>query len=358
MKKILISTGGSGGHVIPAITLLEHFEGKFDVYLTTDKRGSRFIKSNLFKFEIINVPNIYSNIFMLPINVLFFAYSIIKSLIYLKKNNIDILFSTGGYMSLPLCIASKILNINIFLFEPNMVIGRANKLILKFCKKIVLYQNNIIGLSDKYKEKVFLTLPLLRKEIYTLNKNLNTKISKPLKIIVLGGSQGAKFFDETIKDLITNLSKFHGIHVSQQIYDENKINELKKTYDELKVENYLFRYNDNLFKKLNSFDLAITRSGATAISELSYFNIPFIAIPFPHAMDDHQFYNAKYYYDQNCCWTFNQNEFDLQKVVVFIKNLIDNPIDYFEKKKNLNNISYQNSWNNINQKLIKLLDEN
>ena len=78
-KKILISTGGSGGHVIPAITLLEHFEGKFDVYLTTDKRGSRFIKSNLFKFEIINVPNIYSNIFMLPINVLFFAYSIIKS---------------------------------------------------------------------------------------------------------------------------------------------------------------------------------------------------------------------------------------------------------------------------------------
>ena len=358
MKKILISTGGSGGHVIPALTVFEHLKDKFEVYLVSDKRGTKFIEKNLFKFKIIDVPNIYSNLLKLPINILFFSFAIIKSIIFIKKNKIEILFSTGGYMSLPLCIASWILNLNIILFEPNMVIGRANKLIFKFCKKILCYQNQIINLPEKYRNKVFITPPLLRKEIYSLDKNMNKKIVEPIKIIVLGGSQGAKFFDEQVKDLIINLSKFYKIHLTQQIYDENKIDELKVIYNKKNIENVLFNYSKHLYKEFNSFDLAITRSGATAISELSHFNIPFIAVPFPHAKDNHQFYNAKYYSDKNSCWLINQNDFEIQKISVFIKNLIDNQTDYFKKKENLNKNSYQNTWNNINEKLVKLIYEN
>ena len=113
-----------------------------------------------------------------------------------------------------------------------------------------------------------------------------------------------------------------------------------------------------LITKFNKFDLAITRSGASAISELSYFNIPFVAIPFPAAKDDHQYYNAKYYENKNCCWILRQNEIDISKFSIFIENILDEKNDYFEKKENLNKISYQNTWNNINQRLINLINEN
>ena len=358
MKKILISTGGSGGHVLPAIALYEHFNKKFKVYLSTDKRGLRFIDEKSYQYELIDVPNIFSNIFKLPINIIKFFFSIIKSLIYLKKNKIEILLSTGGYMSLPLCLASKILNIKLYLFEPNMVVGRSNKLIVKFSKKVICYQKEIKGFSKKYIEKIFLSKPILRKEIYNIKKNVKSNIEEPINILILGGSQGAKFFDETMQNLVISLSKIHKLKVSQQIYDRTKEIEISRLYEENKIENNLFSFDKDLYKKLGLYDLAITRSGASTISELAYSNVPFIAVPFPLAKDNHQFFNAKYYFDANCCWLVEQKKFEIEKIVILISDIIKDNRKYYEKKENLVKFSYQNTWNDINQKLIDLLNEN
>ena len=115
-KKILISTGGSGGHVIPAIIFCDHLKEKFDVFLTTDKRGERFINKDKYTLSIIDVPQLTKNFFKIPFNLIFFLTSILKSIFFIKKNKIRIVISTGGYMSLPICIAGKILNCKIFLF--------------------------------------------------------------------------------------------------------------------------------------------------------------------------------------------------------------------------------------------------
>ena len=358
MKKILISTGGSGGHVIPAIAFYEHFNEKFKVYLSTDKRGSRFIDKKIYEYELIDVPNIFSSIFYLPLNLIKFFLSFLKSFIYLKKNKIDILLSTGGYMSLPLCFASKILNIKLYLFEPNMVIGRANKLIIKFSKKVICHNNEIKGLSVKYKDKIYVSKSILRKEIYNVKKNLKLKIEEPINILILGGSQGAKFFDTTMQKLIINLSNICKLSVSQQIHDKKNEIEIRKIYEENKIENYLFSFDKSLHNKLNLYDLAITRSGASTISELAYSSIPFIAVPFPFAKDDHQYFNAKYYFDKNCCWLFEQKDFDEKKIINLISELVKDERKYREKKENIIKFSYQNTWNNINQKLLALINEN
>ena len=81
-------------------------------------------------------------------------------------------------MSLPLCLASNLLNIKIYIFEPNSVLGRANKLILNFAKKIICYEKNLKGISKKLSNKIYLVKPLLRKEIYKYKKNENTKIAE------------------------------------------------------------------------------------------------------------------------------------------------------------------------------------
>ena len=136
-KKILISTGGSGGHVIPAITLYNHLKNTYEIMISTDKRGLKYLDNN-YKAFVINTPKL-NNYFLLPFSFLKILFLTIKSIFLLKKNNISTLISTGGYMSLPLCLAAKILGIKIFLIEPNMVLGRANKFFLNFSRKFICY---------------------------------------------------------------------------------------------------------------------------------------------------------------------------------------------------------------------------
>ena len=111
-KKVLISTGGSGGHVIPAITIYNHIKHKHETLITTDIRGLTYLDKD-YKVFVINTPKL-NNYFLLPFSFLKILFLTIKSFFLLKKNNISILISTGGYMSLPLCLAAKILGINIF----------------------------------------------------------------------------------------------------------------------------------------------------------------------------------------------------------------------------------------------------
>ena len=358
MKKILISTGGSGGHVIPSLSIYDHLKKEFNVCLVTDRRGSKFIDENLYKFDIVDVPNISSKIYLLPINLIFFLISFFKSFFYLKKNKIDFLISTGGYMSLAFCFASKILGIEIILFEPNAVIGRSNKLILQFSKRIICYHKNIPNFPRKYLKKIYLINPILKKEIYNLNLNLNNNFSNEIKILIIGGSQGAIFFDKAIEEVIKILSKNYRIKLIQQIFDDKKIEKLKEVYVALNVSYQFFKYEKDLYKKFEGINLAISRCGASTLSELSYAGIPFIAVPFPFAKDNHQYYNAKHYKDHNLCWLIEQKDFIPVSVGDFIHNLFTERVNYQETKTNLNKYSYQNTWNNKNQKLINLINEN
>ncbi len=357
MKKILISTGGSGGHVIPAVILYEHLNSNYEVEIVTDQRGSKFIDKNLYSYKIINAPNISKNIIFFPLSIILFFISFAKAFVLLKKNKIESLISTGGHMSFTFCVAAKMLNINIYLFEPNMVIGRSNKFMLRFSKKIFCYYENIINFPQKFKNKIVIIERLLRKDIYKFKKNSEKK-SSYFKILIVGGSQGASFFDNIIKDVIKILSKKHKLHILQQVSSEIEKNKIKEIYDSLKINYQLFKFDQELFQKIHDTDLAITRSGASALSELIYFNIPFLSIPFPYAKDNHQYYNAKYFSDLNCCWLFEQNKLDTNKILNLLLAIINDKNDYFEKKKNLKKISSQNNWETINQKLIDTINEN
>jgi len=357
-KKILISTGGSGGHTIPAITLYEHLKNDFEIFLTSDKRGAKYINKNLYNYKLIEIPRIPKNLLKLPYTLIFLIVSFFKSLFFIKKNNIQILISTGGYMSLPLCLSAKMLKIKIYLFEPNIVIGRSNKFFLKFSEKIITYFTSLKNFPEEYRNKIFFIDPLLRKKIYQKKESHKNIIKKTFTILIIGGSQGAEFFDNEISELMIDLFKHNKISLIQQITDENKKKIIGDKYAEIGLQNELFSFNDEIYQKYNEVDFAITRSGASTISELIFFNIPFLAIPLPKSKDNHQFYNAKDYFDKKLCWLTDQSDYKRENLKEFILNLIHNPDDYLEKKNNMSKFSYQNTWNNINQKLLALINEN
>ena len=356
MKKILISTGGSGGHVIPALNLYHHLKKDFDVRIYTDVRGAKFIPSEVSKtiFEVKKFPE---KIYLLPLKIIFLIFSFIKSLFDLSVNKIDIIISTGGYMSLPTVLAGKLFNKKIYLFEPNSIIGRSNKFLLNFLNKIFCYDKNINGINKKYNNKIIEIPPILNRCFYNQKQAIKTE-SDIFKILIIGGSQASLFFSKNLKNEIIELSSKHKIEVYQQLSQGYDIKNYKTDYDKNNIKNNLFFFEENFLCKNSNFDIAISRSGASSLAEIAYLNIPFIAIPFPYATDNHQFLNAKRYANLNCCWILEEKNFNSGDIYKIINQVIMNKIEYLEKKNNLKKFNENTNWENINKILIKNINEN
>ena len=109
---------------------------------------------------------------------------------------------------------------------------------------------------------------------------------------------------------------------------------------------------------INQADLCITRAGASSLAEISLSRKPFIAIPLPSSKDNHQLENANYYKNKDCCWVLDQINFDKIKFEDLLLNILNNKNEILLKKNNLEKLNYQNTWNNVNQNLLNIINEN
>ena len=124
------------------------------------------------------------------------------------------------------------------------------------------------------------------------------------------------------------------------------------------IANQLFDFNENISNFMNKSNICITRAGASILAELIFLNIPHLVIPLPSAKDNHQFENALFYQELGCNWILNQSEITNIKLTDKLTNIIENKEEYLQKKINMKNFNYQNTWNNINQKIITTINEN
>ena len=269
-KNFLITTGGSGGHVLPAKIFFEHLSKDKNVIISIDRRGLKYLEKDINKFEIIDTPKL-NNIFFLPINLAKILFLTLKSFLLLKRKKIGQILSTGGYMSLPIILAARLLKLNIYLLEPNQVLGRANRYFLKSCKKIFCYSEKIKNFPDDSKDKIITINPLVKENVYNLKKS--EKIKDEFTLLIVGGSQGAKFFDGSLKKTIVNISKKTKIKIIQQTVDKN-INSLTNFYSQNHIENKIFSFDKDFTRYIQEADLCITRAGASTLAELSITNTP------------------------------------------------------------------------------------
>ena len=257
-------------------------------------------------------------------------------------------------MSLPLIIAAKLLGLKIYLLEPNLVLGRANRFFLNSCKKIFCYSEKIKNFPKNFKNKIIIINPLVKEEVYKLS--LSNDVKDKFSLLVVGGSQGASIFDNNLKRLIANISKKIPIKIAQQTSEKNIVN-LREFYSKNNVENKIFSFDKNFANLIKKSDLCITRAGASTLAELSILNIPFVAVPLPSAKDNHQYENANFYKNNDCCWIIDQNHFD-EKIEEVLRDILYDKSIYFKKKENLKKLNYQNSWINVNQKILESINEN
>ena len=220
------------------------------------------------------------------------------------------------------------------------------------------YFHCVYGHTGEYKK---LKVKRIKYRLYSMNEKMYLAYLKTWNLSeakCILNKKRAKFFDEEVSKLMINLAKKNKIYLIQQVSNKKIKEELKKNYNEIELENELFEFSDDIYQYYNRVDFAITRAGASTISELTFNNIPFLAIPFPYAKDNHQYYNAKEYYDKNLCWLINENNFDINQLLTLISNLIVKKEELLFKKNNMKKFSYQNIWEAINQKFVGLINEN
>ena len=353
-KNILISTGGSGGHVVLATIMYEHLKDKFNILLTSDYRGIKFLDKEKYNVKIIEIPKISKNIFVLPLQFFLFLNSIIKSFLIFRKKKIEVVISTGGYMSLPLCLMSKIFNRKLYLIEPNKVLGRSNKFFVKYCNKIFCYSDKIKNFPVKYKKKISIINPLIRQEFYEIYKT--EKTNDKINILIIGGSQGARLFDNIVHS-IKEINKKYKLKVYQQT-NVNNFKQLKDYYLSNSIETELFDFDADISNIMNKANFCITRAGASTLAELIFLNIPHLAIPLPTSKDNHQFENANFYHQYGCNWIMNQNEINEKNLTKKLIYIFEDKEEYFKKIRNMKNFNFQNTWNNVNQRIIDTINEN
>ena len=358
-KKILIATGGTGGHVFPAYSLAKHFiKNQISVDIVTDKRGFQFLRNyDDFKLKIINSATIFKkNPINIIISIIQINFAFFSSLFFLFKSKPRIVFGMGGYSSFPICLAAKILRIPFIIYENNLVIGKANRFLLPFADKIFVSYSQVAGIKKKYEGKRIKIGNIIREEVINFSKNTSTFQGKKISILILGGSQAAKSFAEILPEVFERCVKLGiELRIYQQCLLDQK-DELSRKYTSMNIEFELFNFTHNILKYFSKTDLAITRSGSSILAELLNCKIPFISIPFPYAADNHQLKNAKYFEEKGYGFLIEENQIKI-KLFPLIKSIHEDKALLNEVRKRQNTYSDKSVFENINNQIRYLINE-
>ena len=359
-KKIIFSSGGTGGHIFPAVGIIEYFLKKdYLVVLVTDLRGYQYIKNKKeIKSFILNADTPFNKRNYKKIISYFKIFtSIIRSIFFLLNEKPCLVFGFGGYVSFPLLIAAKILNIPSIIYENNLVIGRANKYLLPFVRKVLIAPDIILNFPAKYNDKLNKVGHILRKEILDYQPSKKKINNSYFSILILGGSQGAKIFGTIIPNVIQKLNKFDcKIKVYHQCIKDQK-QKLINFYRDNNISSDVFEFSDNILEHILQSDIVISRCGASSTAELIHTRTPFIAVPYPHAMDNHQYLNAKYCEDRGYCWILEQINFNDETLFNLIIKIIKNKKELEKKIENMKSANNKNTNEKIENILEKLLQK-
>lgn len=280
MKKILITTGGTGGHIYPALAVADELrkQGNEVIFLGTLHRMEKdLVPDSGYKFYGLDI---------IPIKSIKGILKLLKAIYdtrnILKKENIDIVIGFGNYISLPALIAAKTLKLKTYIQEQNVSMGQANKWMYPYVDKVFLaFSETLKFIPKKYLDKFKVTGNPLRKEFYNITKldarkKLNIPEDKKV-LCIMGGSLGAKNINDAIAD---NFEKF--LNSDILLYWATGKTQYQEYLDKVdeKENTIVVPYFEDSYNIMAATDLILCRAGASTISEIIQLEKPSILVPY------------------------------------------------------------------------------
>ena len=313
-KLIFLVTGGSGGHFFPALSIKERYENDYEFLFLIDKRVSKIIDKNTINYVEILPPRYSTSTLLFIKNLLKITYSCIKIFSLYQKKRPKVVIGFGGYTTIFPVIIARLMRIKVIIHEQNAILGKANRLLKFFSNKVAV---SFKKTKFSSKNAVFTGMPTRCKKNYS-NKKINKFV-----ILVLGGSQGAKFFSELLPSTLSYFTRkeINRIYLIQQCRHEDKIFLEKKLFN-LGVNHETANFFTDIHEKILISDLIISRCGSSTLAEISLYNKSSFLFPLSSAVDNHQYLNAVEFKKTNNCIIFEEKELDYSIFSTKIKKRI------------------------------------
>lgn len=346
--KVIISAGGTGGHIYPALSIIEKLkkeDEKLEVlYIGThDRMEKKIVPSYNIDYEEIEIygfskKNIRRNLK----NVKLITVAVKKCIKIMKKFKPDVVIGVGGYVTFPVIIAAHKLKIKTFIHEQNSIPGKSNLLLSKFADCVGVSFESSAKYFKKSKKVVYTGNPcgdraLAAKEINPKNLGFNTKDKL---VVIVAGSLGSYTLNQKFKEFLElcKEAKFQVLYITGEAYYDEFIFDMEFTKNVVVVP-----YLENLVGLLKNADLIVTRSGAGIITESLALELPAIYIPSPYVASNHQYYNALELKRNGAAHLLEEKDFNSKVLIALINNILYDNESYLEMKNNIRKLNNINS---------------
>jgi UDP-N-acetylglucosamine--N-acetylmuramyl-(pentapeptide) pyrophosphoryl-undecaprenol N-acetylglucosamine transferase len=297
MKRVIIATGGTGGHIFPALAIAEFLSREENI--TVSFIGGRDMEKYIIspRFPLKNLP-------ILPLrpsprkicqSLLSLLASFLSAFIFLMKKRPAIVIGMGGYPTVPTLLSAILLRIPFVIHEQNILPGRVNSLLGQFASKVLIsFPETERFFPPKRTRCVGLPLrPSLKKmDKISARRKLLLNPDK-FTLLVSGGSRGALSLNNALREILPLLLR-EGIQVIH-LCGSRHYQDLREKTGEWDEGYLLLPFSKKMHLLYSAADLCVSRAGASSLAEIAFFALPSILIPYPYAVSQHQLLNALFF---------------------------------------------------------------
>lgn len=337
--RIIMSGGGTGGHIYPAITIIKAIQKEVkscEVLFIGTAQGleADVIPKEGFAFKMIEVRGFERKLSVKNVQTIIKTLgSVWQSKRIIEEFKPDIVIGTGGYVCGPVLLAASLMGIPTMIQEQNVIPGITNKILSRFVKKIAVgYKDAIKNFSKQ--EKVFVSGNPIRSEVLsaTREEGITALGLDPMKrtVLISGGSGGARSINQAmvrVHQAFAGRKDIQLLHVTGKNEYNSIVENLKQaSIDTTQAGNIIIKpYLYNMPQALAVADIAVFRAGAIGLAELTARGIPAIVIPYPYAAENHQEFNAKVMENEGAAVVIRDAELTGDRLLGVINELITTP---------------------------------
>jgi UDP-N-acetylglucosamine--N-acetylmuramyl-(pentapeptide) pyrophosphoryl-undecaprenol N-acetylglucosamine transferase len=368
MKRILLTGGGTGGHIYPALAIARAVREKYPEieigYIGTDNGlESKIVpKEAGVQFFTVEIQGFKRSLSWENVNtVRKFIRAVSKSKEYIKKFQPDVVVGTGGYVSGPAVFAAHQMNIPTMIHEQNAILGLTTKFLSRFADVVAVSLEDTVKHLTSVKKVVYTGNPrateVIRANGEQGRESLGVTASTPI-VLIFGGSRGAKSINQAVLGMLPKLESLPGvrfIYITGEAHYQDITAKIKTSdYPNLDVRPFVYNMPD----VLATTDLVVARAGASTLAELTALGIPSILIPSPYVTNNHQEANARVLEDQGAARLLLERDCNGENLWNAMEGLVLDPQERKSMGEKARALGRPEAANQIVEELEKLVTAN